>query len=219
MSSRAARASQTAARVGIPVCSCSSSGEAPVPPSMPSTTMTSAPALAASRTSSKTREAPILTKIGTCAVGRLAELLDLDDQVVGAEEIGMPAGRALIDARREVAEPAISSETFEPKQQTAGARLRSLADGQLDGVGLAQVLDVDAVSAGQDFVNMSTRLGPLDVEHAAVAGGRRGPRLPRSARRAVLAFWERAPKLMPVTISGISSSIGLAANESRGRSA
>ena len=48
----------------MPVCSCSSSGEAPVPPSMPSTTITSAPALAARRTSSKTREAPILTKIG-----------------------------------------------------------------------------------------------------------------------------------------------------------
>ena len=47
-----ARASQTAASVGMPVCSCSRSGEAPVPPSMPSTTMTSAPALAASLTSS-----------------------------------------------------------------------------------------------------------------------------------------------------------------------
>ena len=34
-------------------------------------------------------------------VGRLAQLFDLDDQVVGAEEVGMPAGRALIDAGRE----------------------------------------------------------------------------------------------------------------------
>ena len=37
-------------------------------------------------------------------VGRLAQLFDLDHQVVGAEEVGMPAGRALIDAGREVAQ-------------------------------------------------------------------------------------------------------------------
>ena len=45
------------------------SGEAPVPPSIPSTTTTSAPALAANFTSSYTRAAPILTKMGTCQVG------------------------------------------------------------------------------------------------------------------------------------------------------
>ena len=39
--------------------------EAPVPPSMPSTTTASAPAFQAKRTSSNTRVAPILTKIGT----------------------------------------------------------------------------------------------------------------------------------------------------------
>src|SRR5438094_892301 len=46
ISCSAALASQTATRVGMPVCSCSISGEAPVPPSMPSTTITSAPSLA-----------------------------------------------------------------------------------------------------------------------------------------------------------------------------
>ena len=34
-------------------------------------------------------------------VGGLAELLDLDAQVVGADPVGVPAGRALVDARRE----------------------------------------------------------------------------------------------------------------------
>ena len=45
-------ASQMAARVGMPVWSSKTSGEAAVPPSMPSTTTQSAPALAASLTSS-----------------------------------------------------------------------------------------------------------------------------------------------------------------------
>ena len=57
----AVTASTTAARVGMPVWFISESGEAPVPPSMPSITITSAPALAASLTSSGTRQAPILT--------------------------------------------------------------------------------------------------------------------------------------------------------------
>ena len=35
-------------------------------------------------------------------IGRLAQLLDLDDHVVRAEEIGMPARTALIDAGRQI---------------------------------------------------------------------------------------------------------------------
>ena len=82
-------------------------------------------------------------------VGRLAELLDLDHHVVGAEEIGVPAGRALIDAGGQVADPGDLVGDLRPEQQAAGARLGPLADRQLDRVGLAEVPDVDAVAAGQ----------------------------------------------------------------------
>ena len=61
MSSSARTASQTALRVGMPVWSSSTSGEAPVAPSMPSSTITSALPLTASLMSSATRLAPSLT--------------------------------------------------------------------------------------------------------------------------------------------------------------
>ena len=61
-SSRSASpASLTAARVGMPACSMNVSWVAPVPPCMPSTTTTSAPAATASFTSWLTRVAPTLT--------------------------------------------------------------------------------------------------------------------------------------------------------------
>ena len=54
-------ASHRADNVGTPVWSRSASGDAPVAPSIPSITRTSAPAFTASFTSSETREAPIFT--------------------------------------------------------------------------------------------------------------------------------------------------------------
>ncbi len=67
-------------------------------------------------TSSNVRVAPILTKIGT-AVGRLAQLLDLDDHVVRAQEVrdGVPgsAGRRP-GGRSRIA--AISGDTFDPRR-------------------------------------------------------------------------------------------------------
>ena len=47
-------------------------------------------------------------------IGRLAQLLDLDDEVVGAEEVGMTAGGALVDAGGRSRSRATSPETFEP---------------------------------------------------------------------------------------------------------
>ena len=47
--------------VGMPVWSNSTSGEAALAPSIPSSTITSAPAFTASFTSSRTRQAPIFT--------------------------------------------------------------------------------------------------------------------------------------------------------------
>ncbi len=130
-------------------------------------------------------------------VGRFAQLFDLDDQVVGAEEVGMPAGRALIDAGREVAQPGDLVGDLRAQQQSAGPRLGPLADRQLDGVGLAEVLDVDSVPAGQDLVDHHARLGAFDVEHAAVAGGGRRARQPRPSRQRGLGVLGQRPVAHP----------------------
>ena len=60
-SSSASTAWRTAASVGTPTCSMNTVCVAAVPPCMPSTTTTSAPAIAASFTSLKVRVAPIFT--------------------------------------------------------------------------------------------------------------------------------------------------------------
>ena len=61
MSRSASAAMRTAGRVGMPACSMNTSWVAAVPPCMPSTTTTSAPAATASFTSWSTRVAPIFT--------------------------------------------------------------------------------------------------------------------------------------------------------------
>ena len=86
----------------------------------------------------------------------------------------MPGGAALIDAGRQITDARDLRRYFGAEQQTAGARLGALADSQLDGVGLLEVMDVDAVAAGQHLVDQSARILALGRQHAAVA--RRGRR-------------------------------------------
>src|ERR1019366_3316523 len=124
MSSRARRAAGIAARVGTPVWSRSSSGDAPVPPSMPSTTTTSAPVLAAIAVSKYGRGAPLLTQVG-----------DLDLHVVGAQEVRVPDGGALADAHRQRPDPGHPFGDLHAEQQSAGTRFGALPDGDLDAIG------------------------------------------------------------------------------------
>ena len=70
-------------------------------------------------------------------VGRLAQLLDLDAQIVGADPIGVAAGRALVDTRRERAHAGHPLVDLLAQQEAATAGLGPLADHDLDGVGLA----------------------------------------------------------------------------------
>ena len=64
MSLRASSAFTIASIVGIPACSVTTSGPAPVPPCIPSTTIISAPALAAIFTSCSTLPDANFTMIG-----------------------------------------------------------------------------------------------------------------------------------------------------------
>ena len=107
------------------------------------------------------------------AVGRLAQLLELDLQVVGPDEVGVAAGRALVDAGRQRARLGDDRRDLRAQQHAAGAGLGALADHDLGGVRHAQVVRVEAVAAGQHLVDELVGGLALEVEHAAVAGGGR----------------------------------------------
>ena len=97
------------------------------------------------------------------------------------------------------------------EQQAAAARLGPLADHDLHRVGLAEVGGVEAVARRQDLVDEQRR-------GLALLGGHARRRrwwceVPTSVAarpRASLAEAERAPKLMPAMVMGMSSSSGLA---------
>src|SRR5207244_13123885 len=85
--------------------------------------------------------------------------------------------RALVDARRQVPLRSDLLGYLAPQQHPAGPRLGALPDGNLDGVGPEEVVDVEAVAAGEHLVDQQPRGLPLRGEHASVAGGggRAGP--------------------------------------------
>ena len=83
-----------------------------------------------------------------------------------AERWSMPGGSVRMEATR--------SFTFCPEQQAASARLGSLPDDDLDGIGLAQIGRVEAVARGKHLVHQERGGLALLGRHAAVA--RRGRR-------------------------------------------
>ena len=125
-------------------------------------------------------------------VGDLAQLLDLDLQVVGPRPVGMTAGAALVDARRQVAHLRDPIGDLLAEQDAAPAGLGALADHDLDRVRAPQVVGVHPVARGQQLVDERLRRRPLLGRHAAVAGRRatcpsrspRGPAPPWPAPRA-----------------------------------
>src|SRR6266849_3629866 len=81
---------------------------------------------------------------------------------------------ALVDADREVALFGDRARDFGAQQQPPGSGLGALSDRQLDRVGHAHVMHVDAVAGRQDLVDQRAAVLPLGHQHAAVAGGVRG---------------------------------------------
>ncbi len=70
-------------------------------------------------------------------VGDLAQLLDLDLEIVGAGPVGMAASRALIDTLRQGAHLGHAVGDLLAEQHAAAAGLGALTDHDLDGVGAA----------------------------------------------------------------------------------
>ena len=106
-------------------------------------------------------------------VGDLAQLLDLDRQIVRSHPVGVPARRALIDPCRQGPHPGDPFGDLEAQQHAAAAGFRALTDDDLHGIGAAQVVRVEAVPRRQALVD--ERLGGTALldGHAAVAGGGR----------------------------------------------
>jgi hypothetical protein len=108
-------------------------------------------------------------------VGDLAQLADLDLEVVGAGPVRMAARAPLVDPLRQVAHLGHAVRDLLAEQHSAAARLRALADDDLDRVGAAEVVRVHPVARREQLVHEQLRVAALLLGHAAVAGRRRGP--------------------------------------------
>ena len=104
-------------------------------------------------------------------VGDLAQFVDLDGQVVGAGPVGVPAGRALVDAFGQGAHTRDAFGDLLPEQHAATAGFGALAEHHLDGVGLAQVVGVHPVARRKVLVDKVFALSAFLRRHPAVAGG------------------------------------------------
>jgi hypothetical protein len=107
--------------------------------------------------------------------------VDLDLEVVGPGPVRVPRGGALVDPPREIAHLRDAVGDLVPEEHPAAARLRALADDDLDRVRAAQVVRVHAVARRQELIDEGLRVLPLLLGHAAVAGRRGGADLGRTA--------------------------------------
>ena len=175
-----------AARIGMPTCSMNTSCVAAVPPCMPSSTITSAPGLHGERDVVVGPRRADLDEDRLLPVGDLAQLADLDLEVVGPGPVGVAAGRALVDALGQVAHLGHAVGDLLAEQHAAAARLGALADHDLDRVAAAQVVGVHPVARRQQLVDERLGVPALLLGHAAVAGRRRGPHRGRAAAERLL---------------------------------
>ena len=107
-------------------------------------------------------------------VGRLARLLDLQREVVGAQPVGVARRRALVDPRRQAAHLGHLLGHLLAHQVAAEPDLAALADEELDPVGQHQVVRVEPVPALDDLVVPLGRQVALGRRHPALARARRG---------------------------------------------
>ena len=90
---------------------------------------------------------------GHLPVGDLAQLDDLDGEIVGAGPVGVAARRALVDADRQITHLADTFIDLLSEQHSATTGLSALANNHLDGVGLAKVVGVHAITRRQVLIH------------------------------------------------------------------
>ena len=111
--------------------------------------------------------------------GRLAEFLDLDDQIVGAEDIRVARRRAQVDVGRDAADRGQLRGHLLGHQLAAEAGLGALGDVDLEPVGALHVVDVPAQAPAQALEDELLGGVALGVAHAAFAGVLGDVRQPR----------------------------------------
>ena len=109
-------------------------------------------------------------------IGRLADFLDLERQIVGPEPVRMTGGRALVDAGGQRAHLGDLVGHLLAHQMAAEADLAALADEELAGIGEAQMMRVEAVARLDALVEPFHRIAPLVGDHAAFARAGGGAR-------------------------------------------
>ncbi len=86
-------------------------------------------------------------------IGGLAELLDLDPQVIGTHPVGVAAGRPLVDTGRQRPHGGDPAVDLLPEQHAPAAGLRALSDDDFDRIGLPQIGRVEAITGGEHLVD------------------------------------------------------------------
>src|SRR5439155_14127935 len=100
----------------------------------------------------------------------LAELVDLDLEVVRPGPVRVSRSAPLVDALRKVAHLGDTIGDLVPEEHPAPARLRALPNDDLDSVRPPQVVRVHPVARGKELVDERLRMLALLRRHPAVAG-------------------------------------------------
>src|SRR5271166_721450 len=119
-------------------------------------------------------------------IGGLAQLGDLDRQVVGTGPIWMAAGAALIDPGRQGPHLGHPLGDLLAEQHAAAARLCPLADDDLDRLAGSEMRGIEAVARGQYLIDEDVGLLAFLLAHPAVAGRRAGADRTRTAAERTL---------------------------------
>ena len=107
-------------------------------------------------------------------VGRLADLLDLQREIIWTQPVGVPGRRALVDPDRERAHLGHLLGDLLAHQMPAQTDLAALADEELDAIGQHQVVRIEAVAALDHLVVPLGRKVALGRDHPALARAGRG---------------------------------------------
>ena len=127
-------------------------------------------------------------------VGRLADLLDLQREVVRPEPVRVPRGRALVDPGRERAHLRDLLGHLLAHQMPAEPDLAALADEELDPVREHQVVRVEPVPALDHLVVPLGRVVALGRDHPALARAGRRARHRRALRERHLGLEGQRPE-------------------------
>ncbi len=106
-------------------------------------------------------------------IGRLANLLDLEREIVRTQPVGMARRRALVDAGGQRAHLRHLVRHLLAHEMSAEADLATLADEELAAIGQLQMVRVEAVARLDALVEPLRRIAPLVRDHAAFAGAGR----------------------------------------------